>query len=228
MLTVIAPDLWHLPYNFVVNGVPISSRMTVVRLKSGGLWLHSPVPLSGADRQALEAEGKVEYAIAPNKAHHLFVPQTLAAFPEAKFFGAPGLREKRPDLPSMTELTSRSGTAWSDDLDQLFFDGMPLGNETVWFHKSSKTLIVTDLCQWWQGELPFGAKAYAWLNGVRQGLAVPRIVRWMVKDPQAARRSAEKILQWPIERVVVAHNAIIERNAHQAVTDAFACFTVPR
>ncbi len=52
---------------------------------------------------------------------------------------------------------------------------------------------------------------YASLTGVRKQLAVPKTIRWMTKDKLAARDCANKILAWPIERIVVAHNAIIEK-----------------
>lgn len=64
---------------------------------------------------------------------------------------------------------------------------------------------------------------YASITGVRKRLAVPRTVRLIIKDHQAARTSAQKILAWPFERVVMAHNAILETDAHAAVEKAFAC-----
>jgi len=224
MLKAIAPDIWHMQHNFKVNGLPISSRMIIVRLNNGRLWLHSPVPLYSHGRAQIEALGKVEYIIAPSKMHHLFVSDCLASFPDAKLFGAPGLHLKRPDLVNMTDLVPGANREWCNELEEVFFDGIPLGNETVWFHKPSKTLIMTDLCQWWQGDLAFPAKAYAHLTGVRRRLAVPRTIRMVVKNRQAAEASAQKILQWPFERVTVAHNAIVEENAHAAVKQAFNCF----
>lgn len=224
MLQAIAPEIWHLQHQFVASGMRISSRMTVVRLASGALWLHSPVPMSAELRSQLAALGRVEFIVAPNKMHHLFAEECLAAFPDAKLFGAPGLKAKRPDLQDLTELGSVAEAAWQDELEQQFFGGIPSGNETVWFHKSSGTLIMTDLCQWWQGALPFATRAYAALTGVRRRLSVPRTVRWMVKDRQAARTSAQAILQWPITRVIVAHNAIVEDDAHAALEQALSCF----
>jgi hypothetical protein len=224
MLKAIAPDIWHVQHNFKANGLPVSSRMTIVRLGNGGLWLHSPVLLSSDDRAQIEALGKVQYIVAPSKTHHLFVSDCIAHFPNAKLFGAPGLSAKRPDLVYMTELVPAMQREWSSELEEVFFDGIPFGNETVWFHKSSKTLIVTDLCQWWQGDLPFAVKAYAYLTGVRKYLAVPRTIRMIVKNRPAAQASAQKILQWPFERVIVAHNAIVEENAYAAVKQAFTCF----
>ncbi len=225
MLQPIAPNIWHTTHEFTSTGMRITSRMTVVRLGDGMLWLHSPVAISAALKAELQALGEVAYVVAPNKMHHLFVQDCLAAFPNAKLFGAPGLRKKRPDLTSLQELNAAGTTPpWQKDLDQVFFDGIPLGNETVWFHKASGTLIVTDLLQFYQGDLPFGGRLYAQLNSVRTLLAVPRMIRWVIKDKTAAKASAAKILQWPFERVVVAHNCIVDVDAHAAVTRAFACF----
>jgi hypothetical protein len=65
---------------------------------------------------------------------------------------------------------------------------------------------------------------YARLTGTRHHLAVPKTVRWLIKDRAAARASSMKILDWPFERVIVAHNAIFDTDAHAAVEKAFACF----
>jgi hypothetical protein len=148
----------------------------------------------------------------------------VQAFPTAQLYGPGGLRRKRPDLSNLIALPPTPIPDWADDFDQLLFDGFPAGAETVWFHKASRTLILTDICQWWQGELPLLARFYAMLTGVRDALAVPRTVRWLVKDKAAARRSATRILQWPIERVVVAHNSVIERDAMAQLRRALGSF----
>ncbi|RKP49481.1 DUF4336 domain-containing protein [Trinickia fusca] len=224
MLKAITQDLWHVQHAFKIAGMPVSSRMTVVRLSDRSLWLHSPVPLSHEVRAQVDELGPVRYVIAPNKLHHLFAGPCLAAYPKAVLFGAPGLSSKRPDLRNMRELGGSAEPEWETDLDQVFFAGIPFGNETIWFHKPSRTLIVTDLCQWWQGDLSFGARAYAALTGVRTRLAVPRTIRLAVKDRQAARASAQRILDWPFVRVITAHNAIVEHDAHRAVEAAFSIF----
>lgn len=224
MLEAIAPDIWHAQHHFAVNGIQVSSRMTMVRLRDGGLWLHSPIPLSPGLRTQVENAGQPAYIVAPSKAHHLFVADWVKAYPQASLFGAPGLPAKRPDLQDMRVLSPAGEPEWIEDLSQLFFDGIPLTNETIWFHWPSRSLIVTDLCQWWQGDLPLTAKIYAKLSGVRSQLAVPRTIRLITRDRQAARACATRILEWPIERVVAAHNAIIEHDAHAVVARALAWF----
>jgi hypothetical protein len=204
-------------------GIRLSSRMTVVRLRDGGLWLHSPVPLSPDLRTQLAALGEVRFVVAPNKMHHLFAGSCMATYPQAQLYGAPGLAAKRPGLRGLRELGRAPEPAWQDELDQVFFDGLPLANESAWFHHATGTLILTDLCQWWQGELPPLAALYAQLTGVRRRLAVPRTVRLAIRDKRAAWASAQGILQWPITRVLVAHNAIVDDAAHAAVAEAFAC-----
>lgn len=224
MLQTIAPNIWHVQHEFSASGLSVSSRMTVVRLHNGGLWLHSPVPLSSALRSQLAELGEVEFIVAPSKTHHLFVGEYLEAFPQARLFGAPGLSAKRPDLKGMQELRTEIEPEWQSDLEQIFFAGIPFGNETVWFHKASQTLILTDLCQWWQGDLSFSARFYASLTGVRQQMAVPKTIRLLTRDKQAAHQSAQKILAWPIQRVVMAHNAIVQEDAHASIKRALAYF----
>ncbi|MBI0330039.1 DUF4336 domain-containing protein [Burkholderia plantarii] len=224
MLRPITTDIWHLQHPFVAGGLRVSSRMTVVRLRDASLWLHSPVPLSAEVVAQLRTLGEVRYIVAPSKAHHLFVADCLKHFPDAALFGAPGLAAKRPDLPNLRELTRSVEPAWAADFEQVFFDGIPIGNETVWFHKASSTLIVTDLCQCWQDDAPFATRAFATLTGVRRRLAVPRTIRLLVKDRQAAGASAARILALPFTRVVMAHDSIVEVDAHRAVEQAFRVF----
>jgi hypothetical protein len=82
--------------------------MTVIRLGNGGLFLHSPVPLDGALRAALDQLGQVRAILAPSKAHHLFVDDYVKEYPEAKLHGAPGLPEKRKDLKFDSILSDES------------------------------------------------------------------------------------------------------------------------
>ena len=166
--------------------------------------------------------GEVGYIVAPNKLHHLFLADAARAFPQARLFGAPGLAKKRPDVQGLTSLSDEVEPAWRDDFDQLVVRGFPLAHEVVWFHRPSRTLILTDLCQSWQGPLPFTAAMYSSLTGVRNRLAVPRTVRLLIKDKSAFAACVGTMLQWPFERVILAHNSIVEDGAHAAATRAFS------
>lgn len=224
MLEAIAPDIWHAQHQFMVNGIQVSSRMTVLRIRNDKLWLHSPIPPAPALRKQVHALGRVAYVVAPSKVHHLFVADWINAYPQAILFGAPGLQAKRPELSSLRVLSPAGEPEWMEELGQIFIEGIPLVNETVWFHWPSRSLIVTDLCQCWQGDLPLATRMYARLTGVRGELAIPRTIRLITRDRQAARACAARILQWPIERAVLAHNTIIKQDARAALTQALAWF----
>lgn len=225
MLEAIAPNLWHLQHGFSALGISVTARMTVVRFGDGRLWLHSPVPLSAPVREQLAELGEVAFIVAPNKVHHMFAGDAAKAFPKALLYGAPGLAQKRPGLRKLQTLPPAVPPEWAADLDQVFVAGFPFANETVFYHKASRTVIMTDLCQFWTGDLNLPAKLYAGVTGVRARVGVPRTIRAAVRDPLAFAASARSILAWPFERVIVAHDSIIDTGAHAAVKRAFACFT---
>ena len=110
-----------------------------------------------------------------------------------------------------------------EDMEMLF-EGIPFANETVWWHRRSGTLIVTDLLQWWQGDMSLPARLYARLTGVRHRLGVPTTVRLLVRQREDVRRSARRILDWSFERVITAHNAVIDTDARQQVEQALSCW----
>ena len=224
MLQAIATDLWCATHRFKSMGLALSSRMTVVRFPDGALWLHSPVPLTEPLKNELDRLGSVRWIVAPNLAHHLFAGEALKAYPSAQLWGAPGLKKKRPDLTSLRALPRDALAEWAPALEQVFVDGMPLVRETVWFHRPSQTLIATDLCMWFQGEWPWRSRMYGHLNGVMNGLAVSRLVRLVTRDKSAADASCQRILEWPIERVVMAHDSIVDTQAKAQLAKALSCF----
>ena len=224
-LDPLATHLWHATHAFKANGLPITTRMTVVRLPENKLLIHSPIPMppGSALLRQVQSLGSVAFIVAPNKMHHLLLAPCAAAFPQATVYGPQGLAKKRPDLAArLQELPTGNLPAWLPDLEHLAFQGIPAGNESVWFHRPSATLIVTDLLQWMAGDLPWPTRAYATLTGVRRGLAVPWTVRALVRDRAAAARSAEQLLRWPFTRVVMAHNQVIDADAHAQVARALA------
>lgn len=219
--------LWHATHAFKANGLPITTRMTVVRLPGHKLLIHSPIPMPAGSALLRQVQdlGSVAFIVAPNKMHHLFLAPCAAAFPDAGVHGPRGLARKRPDLADrLRELPAGDVPDWLPDLEHLAFDGIPAGSESVWFHRPSATLIVTDLLQWMAGDLPWPTRAYATLTGVRRALAVPLTVRALVRDRSAAARSAERVLRWPFTRVVMAHNQVVTSDAHAQVSRALAVF----
>ena len=191
-------------------GLHLGTRMTVVRLSGGGLFLHSPIRLDAALRAELHALGPVMAVVAPNLFHHLHVGPYRDAYPAAKLFGAPGLAEKRKDLHWDATLGSSPDPLWLADLEQHQVDGMKHLRETVFFHPATRTLITSDLLFNVGAPEHLPTRIYSRVAGTYDRVAVSRIVRLAVDDRAAARRSIDTVLEWDFDRVILAHGAVLE------------------
>jgi len=222
VLTQLAPDLWVAtrPLRLVVGD--IGTRMTVVRLTDGGLFLHSPVQPDPETRQALNAIGSVRCVVAPSKVHHFFAGHWLAAYPGARLFGAPGLPEKRKDLAFHAVLDDHPPPDWQGTLEQHLFRGAPALNEVVFFHPRSRTLMLTDLA-FNMVRPPRGrARLFCWLVGAGRRFGPHLFPRLAMRDRGAARESLRRILDWDFDRVTVTHGEVLETGGRQRMAEAFA------
>ncbi|RUO87583.1 DUF4336 domain-containing protein [Corallococcus sp. AB018] len=207
---------------FSLFGIPVGGRMTVLRLPDGGLWVHSPVAFTPERRAAVAALGPVRFLVAPNLFHHLHLPDWAAAFPDARVVAPKGLRAKQPALRIDLELEDLPDPAWAPVLDQMNVRGMPQLNEFLFFHRPSRTALVTDLAFHYAHSEGFKLRAYLWLDGVLGRFAAPRFLRLFTKDPEAVRASLQRALEWDVERVVVCHGQVLERGGQKALHDAFS------
>ena len=138
-----APDLWivdgpEIAMRFPLGvRFPFPTRMTVVRLPSGALWVHSPIAWDDALGEAIAAIGPVRHLIAPNTLHYSFLPDWHRRFPEARTYGVPGLEQHLPALDEL--LGDTPPTAWEDAFDQLLVPGSTL-TEADFFHRPSRSL----------------------------------------------------------------------------------------
>ena len=71
-LQSLTESVWHVAVPHAFMGLHVGARMTVVKLSSGGLLLHSPVPVDEPLAQELAALGEVTHIVCPNLFHHVF------------------------------------------------------------------------------------------------------------------------------------------------------------
>jgi hypothetical protein len=218
---VLGENIWHSSGPLKLAGMELGHRMTVVRLVSGALWVHSPVELDTETEAALNELGPVAHLVAPNKFHDLYWPAYVAAYPQAHFSCAPGFDRGAAGWDGGEELEGVAPQAWAGQIDQLVVRGMPRVNEVVFRHRESATLIVADLI--------FNLGTPGGFNGVMLRLAgahghagPSRLFRAMVKDRQALRASLESILSWDFERLVMGHGGVIEKGGRQILEKAYA------
>ena len=203
--------------------IPFTTRMTVVRLTDGGLWLHSPVAATDSRVDAVSALGPVRHVVAPNKFHHLFVTSWLDRFPDATSWAEPGLARRRGDIRFDHELGDKAEPVWEADLDQILSRGSRVLNEAIFHHRASRTLIFTDLIQNHDPEQDGGF--WRWVKRANRILAphgeAPRDWRLTVWDRAAARSSLQRMLAWEFDRVVLSHGVCVERGGRAFVERAF-------
>lgn len=218
----LAEGLWSFDRKLRMSSrIALPTRMTVARLSGGGLWVHSPVLLDEPTRAALDALGAVAHLVAPNPFHFLFLEPYSQAYPAAGLHLAPGLRERRPELPPARTLGDHPPAAWAGEIDQAVLDGR--FREVVFLHRASRTLILTDLAF---HVLSADGRAQEWffrLNGAWRRLAPSRIARLTVlRDRAAVRALLRRVLDWDFDRVVVAHGDVLESGGRAAIREAFA------
>lgn len=218
------PEIWLSagPETQVI-GFRYPTRMVVIRLGGGGLVVISPVALTAALQAEVEALGEVRHVVGPNSLHDLFLGEWRRAYPTARFHAAPGLRAQLPDLAFDADLSDTPPPEWAIDLDQVIVRGNRITAEVVFFHRPSGTVIFTDLIQ----QFPWG-----WFKGWRALVArldlmteaepaVPRKFRVAFSDRPAARAALRRILEWPAQKVLMAHGAPVERDGQAFLARAF-------
>jgi hypothetical protein len=222
MLRRLAPDLWVIERPLRFAGLEVGTRMSVIALEDGSLLLHSPILPDPELREELDALGPVRFAVAPNRFHHLYVADCVSAYPELQCFCAPGLERKRSDIRWDGILGDEAPEAWAGQLDQIPFQGFPLANEVLFFHRSSRTLLAADLVYNVGAEAAALTRLFFRLLGGYGRFGSTRLERLMIRDRSAARASLERILEWDFERVILAHGDVLERGGPAALRAGYA------
>lgn len=219
--TLVTDSLWVAQMPLKTYGLEIGTRMTVCRLSSGELWVHSPIKPDEELREQLDSKGRVKFIIAPNRQHHFFIRDFRAAYPEAMLFGSPDLPRKFPEIPFDGVLGEKPESGWSEELDQVPIRGNIFHDEVVFFHRHSHTLIVSDLCISGHPEQPLFTRCVLWLGGVYQKPGPLLDVKLAYLDKKAARFSLEKVMKWDFERMILAHGHLVNSGAKQVFEEAY-------
>ena len=201
----IETNIWLVRQPFKLFGVKIGGKMTMIKLKSGEYWVHSPIVIPGyLLNQLKESNDQIAYVVMPNLFHHLYITHFQRLFPTAKYYAPEGGKEKckvgRFDACFETDIMP-----WRSEIDMIKIDGMPSVNEHVFFHKASKVLILTDLLFNIRSPQPNLTRWFFKANKAYDTLAVTRLFKNYIKDQDAFNQSVRQILEWDFNHVVMAH-----------------------
>ena len=229
MLEQLGPELWIADGGIVsFFGFDYPTRMAVVRLDDGALWVWSPIALSAQLEREVRALGPVRHLVSPNKLHHLFLTAWREQFRDAKLWGTAQTVARFPELGFSGALTDVAPPDWAGQIDQYDFANSRFLEEVLFFHRKSRTAIVCDLSQpfsdsflkehwpWW---LRWIARTAGMVEG--RGYA-PIEVRTAFRDRAAARAKMRALIAENPERVVVAHGEIVRSGGAAFLQRAFS------
>ncbi len=226
----VTPDVWivdgpEIRMDYGPITMPFPTRSTVVRLSDGRLWVHSPTQLTEPLALAIEALGPVAFLIAPNSIHWWWVNEWKARWPDALCFAAPRVRHNSRDRFTAwdRDLGDAPEPEWAAEIDQTLAPGDVI-DEAVFFHRASRTLILTDLIENFEPDRVCGR--WRWLMKV-SGCADPngsapydmRLSFW--RHRRRLREVVRKMLAWDPERVILAHGRWYQTNGAAEVRRAF-------
>lgn len=162
---VVSEKIWTLDQVQGIINVNVPVRCTIIKLESGGLWINNPV---GPTKEALsmvrdlESEhGKVKYIVLSTLGieHKGSTSVFSTYFPTASIWLQPGQYAFPLNLPSAfffplfkklnTIPASSDDVPWGDEIDHESLGPLkPKGaggfGETAFYHKATRTLLVTD------------------------------------------------------------------------------------
>lgn len=219
-LLAVDEDLWTAETSLRFFGFPIRARMAVVRLPDGGLWLHSPIELDKVGTQ-LDALGPLRWRVAPNLLHHLYQHPYETAYPGSRLWAPKGLATKRPDLRIDHDTAEPVPAEWGGAIERIGVDGNAMLGETVYFHRPSRSLMVSDLLLYVGPWDHWSVRLYARLNRFYGAPGLSFGLKSFFRDRKAARRSVDAILDWDFRRLIHAHGPMVEDGAKDAFRRAF-------
>jgi len=227
-LDPLGPGLWVADGGTVsFFGFDYPTRMVVVRLEDGGLWLWSPI----APDPEIEAEvrrlGPVRHLVSPNKLHHLFLAAWSERFPDARLWGTESTIARFPKLGFTGQLTDAAPPDWAGEIDQWHFTNSPFLDEMAFFHRASRTAIVADLSQPFSAAFlkrhwPLWLRTVARLAGLTAGRGYPPPeLRFSFRRRSEGRAKVEALIDCGPDHVVVAHGEIARSGGTAYLRRAF-------
>jgi hypothetical protein len=216
--------VWSLDFGITLPGGPsLPSRGVAVELSQGGLAVISAPPLSDAVRALCRERGPVRAVIAPNSFHYLYHAGFAAEHPAARCFAAPALTARTGHLALATELTDAAPSELAQDFDLAVLGPVRLLSEVLIFHRSSRTLILTDLGFHLVDVTSAPARLFWRAFGIPAAFGPSRTARLtLLRDREAARPALRRALEWDFRRILVAHGSPVETNARSEFERAYA------
>ena len=220
------------PFEYLTAGgvrlpLPFTTRMTVVRLSNGDLFLHSPIKFEGRLANELLGLGAVRHLVSPNQFHYAHIGEWAKAFPNAVSWASPRVRERarvrNVDVDFTRDLEASPPEEWRREIDQTLFPGGYF-KEFIFFHEASKTLILADtiinieldkVTEPWRTATKF-AGMYHPYGQIFFGMRLPLFLQ-----RRKAEEAIKKIHAWQPQRILLSHGRCFDADADKVIHRIF-------
>ncbi|CAB9525354.1 expressed unknown protein (Partial), partial [Seminavis robusta] len=164
--TIVPGKLWTFDQKFGILDVQVPLRMTIVKLSDGGLFVYDPIAATAEClelvNEIVKEHGPIRHIVLGSVAleHKAYSGVFAQKFPEATIWLQKGQYSFPSNLPdsflgfpvgrtkSMPSSPEEAPPEWNKDFDFLslgpFISRDGAFGETVFFHRDTKTLLVTD------------------------------------------------------------------------------------
>lgn len=224
----VAEHIWtvegpEVDYRLAGLALPCPTRMTIIRLRNGALWLHSPVSFSDDLKARLGTLGPVAAIVAPNALHTAHTGKWADHCLAAEIF-APHAALGKISCARTRALDGPFDATWLDEIDHHFVDLGSFG-ESLFFHRASATLIVTDLMQNFESDRIVSpiTRMIMKLGGATGPKGGPSIeIRLAAVLHRACLAEAvDVMLSWRPARIILSHGKCYPENAEHEIRTAF-------
>ena len=230
----VAPDIGIVdgPFEYLTVGgaklpLPFTTRMTVVRLSNGDLFLHSPIKLDQRLANRLLGLGTVRHLVSPNQFHYAHIGEWAKAFPDAVSWASPRVRQRararHVDVDFARDLEANPPEEWSREIDQTLFPGGYF-KEFIFFHKASKTLILADtilnieldkVTEPWRTATKLTGMYHPY-GQIFFGMRLPLLLQ-----RQKAQAAIRKIHSWQPRCILLSHGRYFDSDAEIVIRRIF-------
>jgi len=148
--------MWGFEQNQELSALTVNIRCTVIRLADGTLWVHAPVFPTAEFLRQVDALGTVAHIVLPTFAleHKLPIITFSKKYPAACVWVVSDTWSWPINLPlwmlgiKVTGLIGRDVAPWASEIDTQVLKIDDVGSpfvEASFFHRPTKTLLLTDL-----------------------------------------------------------------------------------
>ena len=203
----------------------LAEPITAERGDDGQLYVSRP----NDERKAKELHGlgTVRHLVSPNQFHYAHIGEWARAFPETISWASPRVRQRararHVDIDFTRDLDASAPEEWRGEIDQLLFPGGYF-KEFIFFHKASRTLILTDtIINIELDKISEPWRTAAKLSGMYHpygqlffGMRLP-----LLFQRRKAKVAIGKIHSWQPQRILLSHGRCLYADADEVIRRIF-------